>query len=71
MIRRCAGLVEELRGQRPASPTSGRRHTSPQQATRGGIALRFFGWPCEFRTEDFGGCAWPGLGWRCGHRRMR
>ena len=70
MIRRVVDLVSELRGLRPASPTTGRRHPSPQQESCWGIVLRFFGWPCEFATPDCG-CAYPGLGWRCGHRRRR
>ena len=69
MIRRVVDLVSELRGLRPASPTTGCRHLSPQQETRCGIALRFLGWPCECETPEVGGCVYPGLGWRCGHRR--
>jgi hypothetical protein len=71
MIRRVVDLVDELRGHRPASPVTGRRHTSTQQETRWGIVLRFFGWPCECETPEVGGCVYPGLGWRCGHRRFR
>jgi hypothetical protein len=69
MIGRIVGLVEELRDLRPASPTTGHRHTSTQQETRWGAVLRFLGWPCECETPDVGGCVYPGLGWRCGHRR--
>ena len=69
MIRRIVGLVEELRGFRPASPETGRLHTSAQQETGRGIVLRFLGWPCECETPEVGGCVYPGLGWRCGHRR--
>lgn len=71
LIGRIAGLAEELRGLRPASPSTGRRHTSTQQETRGGIVLRFLGWACECETINVGGCVYPGLGWRCGHRRRR
>ena len=69
MICRIVGLVEELRGLRPASPETGHRHTSAQQETGRGIVLRFLGWPCECETPEVGGCVYPGLGWRCGHRR--
>lgn len=61
MIWRALGLVDELRGERP------RLHPSPQQESFCGVVLRFFGMPCEFGRD----CAYPGLGWRCGHRRMR
>ncbi len=61
MIRRLIGLVQELRGDRASF------HPSPQQETRAGIMLRFFGWSCEFGRD----CAYPGLGWRCGHWRAR
>ena len=71
MIRRVVDLVSELRGLRPASPTTGRRHPSPQQESRWGIVLRFLGWPCDCETAEVGGCVYPGLGWRCGHRRRR
>ena len=63
MIRRAIGLVQELRGDRA------RFHPSSQQETRWGIVLRFLGWPCECETDEVGGCVYPGLGWRCGHRR--
>ena len=69
MIQRIVGLVEELRGLRPAIPKTDRRHTSAQQETGRGIVLRFLGWPCECETPEVGGCVYPGLGWRCGHRR--
>lgn len=69
MIARVVGLVDELRGLRPAIPATDRRHTSTQQETRCGIVLRFLGWPCECETVEVGGCVYPGLGWRCGHRR--
>lgn len=65
MIRRVAGLVQELHGERA------RFHPSSQQETRWGLVLRFLGWPCEFATEEYGGCSYEGLGWRCGHRRKR
>lgn len=65
MIGRVLGLVQELRGDRA------RFHPTPQQETRGGIVLRFFGWPCECATAEVGGCVYPGLGWRCGHRKRR
>jgi hypothetical protein len=71
MIGRVVDLVEELRGLRPASPATGQRHTSVQQETSRGIMLRFLGWPCECETPEVGGCVYPGLGWRCGHRRRR
>ena len=58
---RITGLVQELRGDRALS------HLPPQQDTRRGIVLRFLGVPCEFGPD----CAYPGLGWRCGHRRRR
>ncbi len=67
VIGRVVGLVRELRGERPCNPypAGPRIHPSSQQETRWGIVLRFLGVPCEF-GED---CAYPGLGWRCGHRR--
>ena len=40
-------------------------HGRYQQQTLLEQVLALFGWPCEF-GED---CAWPGLGYRCGHRR--
>jgi hypothetical protein len=64
MIQHVLDLVDELRGDRA------RFHPAPQQETRWGIVLRFLGWPCEFATPD-AGCAYPGLGWRCGHQRRR
>jgi hypothetical protein len=57
VIRRIRDLVRELRGDR--------RHPAPQQETGWGIVQAFVGVPCFF-GED---CAYPGLGWRCGHRR--
>lgn len=67
MIARVVGLTRQLRGERPRNPfpEGPRLHPSPQQDTRWEIVLAFLGWPCEF-GED---CAYPGLGWRCGHRR--
>ena len=59
LASRIAGLAQELRGDRASF------HPSSQQETRGGIVLRFLGWPCEFGPD----CAYQGLGWRCGHRR--
>jgi hypothetical protein len=59
LIRRIVGLVEELRGVRRQMPV--------QQESMRGIVCSFLGTPCEF-GED---CAYPGLGWRCGHRRRR
>jgi hypothetical protein len=56
--KRLVGLVEELRGQEEW-------HPRPQQESRFGVILAFLGWPCEFKED----CAYPGLGWRCGHRR--
>jgi hypothetical protein len=69
MIGRIVGLARELRGERPRNPfpEGPRVHPSPQQEARRGIILVFLGWPCEFG----GDCAYPGLGWRCGHRRSR
>ena len=69
MIQRVVDLVCELRGERPRNPfpEGPRVHLSPQQETRGGIVLAFLGVPCEFGDD----CAYPGLGWRCGHRRRR
>ena len=63
MIRRVIGLVDELTG-KPFHPRD-------QQESAWGIVLRFFGWPCECETSERGGCTYPGLGWRCGHRRLR
>lgn len=65
LVSRVMGLVQELRGNRASF------HPSSQQETRGGIVLRFLGWPCEFQTAEAGGCGYEGLGWRCGHRRLR
>lgn len=65
LIGRIVGLVQELRGDRALF------HPSAQQETHGGIVLRFLGWPCECETAEIGGCVYPGLGWRCGHRRRR
>ena len=59
LIRRIRDLVRELRGDR--------RHPAPQQETPCGIVQAFFGVPCG-AGED---CAYPGLGWRCGHPRRR
>lgn len=69
MIQRVVDLVYELRGDRPRNPffDGPRIHPSPQQETRVGIALAFLGVSCEFGDD----CAYPGLGWRCGHRRAR
>lgn len=61
MIRRTLDLLDELAG-RPFHPRD-------QQESAWGIVLRFLGWPCECETEELGGCTYPGLGWRCGHRR--
>lgn len=58
MVRRVRGLVDELAG----TPF----HPREQQESGVGIVLRFLGWPCEFG----GDCAYPGLGWRCGHRGL-
>ena len=58
-IRRVVDLVLELAGVC--------WHPRPQQESTGGIVRAFLGVPCEF-GED---CAYPGLGWRCGHRRAR
>jgi hypothetical protein len=58
-IRRIRDLLRELRGDR--------RHPAPQQETRCGIVHAFLGFPCEFGE----GCAYPDLGWRCGHLRQR
>lgn len=44
-----------------------RWHPRPQQESAWGVVRAFLGVPCEF-GED---CAYPGLGWRCGHRRVR
>ena len=65
MICRVTGLVQELRGERASF------HPSSQQETHWGIVLRFLGWPCACETVEVGGCVYPGLGWRCGHRRRR
>lgn len=59
MFRRTRGLVEELSG-KPFHPRD-------QQESTWGIMLRFLGRPCEFGDD----CAYPGLGWRCGHRGAR
>jgi len=59
MIARIKGLVQELAGVR--------WHPRPQQETPGGVVRAFHGAPCEFSAD----CAYPGLGWRCGHRRAR
>jgi hypothetical protein len=67
MIRRVVGVVDELRGHRPRSPLDGREHPAPQQDSARGIVRAFLGVPCEFGRD----CAYPGLGWRCGHRRAR
>lgn len=61
MIGRLRGLVQELRGDRASF------HPAPQQETCWGIVGAFLGVPCEFGQD----CAYPGLGWRCGHRRLR
>ena len=58
MIRRAVDLVRELAGVR--------WHSRPQQERRLGILRAFLGAACEFGDD----CAWPGLGWRCGHRRQ-
>jgi hypothetical protein len=63
MICRVIALVDELTG-KPF-------HPRVQQESAGGIVLRFLGWPCECETAEIGGCTYPGLGWRCGHRRRR
>jgi hypothetical protein len=57
MIRRVVDLARELAG----VPW----HPRPQQETTVGIVLAFLGIPCEFGRD----CAYPGLGWRCGHLR--
>ena len=59
MIGRVVGLVRELRGERASF------HPASQQETRWGIVRAFLGVPCEFGSD----CAYPGLGWRCGHLR--
>lgn len=59
MIARVKGLVQEL--------TCVRWHPRSQQDTTWGIVCAFLGAPCEFGND----CAYPGLGWRCGHRRAR
>jgi hypothetical protein len=59
LIRRVVDLVRELAGVR--------WHPRPQQESACGVVRAFLGTPCEF-GED---CAYPGLGWRCGHRRRR
>ncbi len=75
MIRRVRDLVDELRGHRPRSPLDGREHSTPQQEGARGVVLAFLGVRCEFDDADgpdvYGGCAYPGLGWRCGHLRRR
>ena len=63
MIRRVVHLIDELRGHRPRF--EGRGHPAPQQEGAGGVLLAFLGVRCEFGDD----CAYPGLGWRCGHRR--
>jgi hypothetical protein len=63
MIRRVRALIDELTG-KPFHPRA-------QQESPWGIVLRFLGWPCECETAEIGGCTYPGLGWRCGHRRRR
>jgi hypothetical protein len=67
MIRRALDLVDELRGHRPRYPSGAREHSAPQQEGARGIVLAFLGVPCEFGRD----CGYPGLGWRCGHRRAR
>jgi hypothetical protein len=57
MIRRVVDLARELAG----VPW----HPRPQQESAVGIVLAFLGMPCEFGRD----CAYPGLGWRCGHLR--
>ena len=59
MIRRLVDLVREL--------ASVRWHPLPQQEGAAGIVCAFIGVPCEFGRD----CAYPGLGWRCGHRRAQ
>ena len=44
-----------------------RWHPRPQQESALGVVRAFFGVSCEFGAD----CAYPGLGWRCGHRRAR
>ena len=64
MIERLIGLVDELQGHRPRSPWNDREHPAPQQEGACGILFRFIGRRCEFGRD----CAYPGLGWRCGHQ---
>ena len=59
MIARIVDLARELAGVR--------WHPRAQQESAWGIVRAFFGSPCEFCAD----CAYPGLGWRCGHRRAR
>ena len=59
MITRIVDLARELAGVR--------WHPRPQQESRLGVVRAFFGSPCEFGAD----CAYPGLGWRCGHWRAR
>jgi hypothetical protein len=44
-----------------------RRYAAPQQESCWGIVRAFLGVPCEFGRD----CAYPGLGWLCGHRRAQ
>ena len=57
MIQRVIDLAHELAGTH--------WHNRPQQASRWGVVRAFLGIPCEFGSD----CAYPGIGWRCGHRR--
>jgi len=59
VIARAVDLVRELAGVRLRMP--------PQQESACGVVRAFFGVPCEFGAD----CAYPGLGWRCGHLRAR
>ena len=59
MIRRVVNLSRELSGVH--------WHPCPQQESAWGVVRAFLGVPCEF-GED---CAYPGLGWLCGHPRKR
>lgn len=59
MIYRICALAREL--------TGSRWHPRPQQEVPRGVVRAFLGTPCEF-GED---CAYPELGWLCGHRRAR
>jgi hypothetical protein len=56
---RMVDLVRELRRDR--------RYPAPQQEGSWGTVRAFFGVPCAFGDD----CAYPGLGWRCGHRRVQ